>query len=160
MTSLSAAGRAVIRGFSRLAVLLVCLGGVGGGGILAAAPAPSYRVIVHPRNELTSANHRFLAEAFLKKTTRWPSGETIRPVDLAADSSVRARFSEEVLDRSIGAVKSYWQQLIFAGRDVPPPELESDEAVVRYVLRNPGAIGYVSGSAGLDMGGARVLVVK
>jgi hypothetical protein len=47
-------------------------------------------------------------------------------------------------------VKNYWQQRIFSGRDLPPPELDSDEAVVSYVLSHRGALGYVSGAAKLD----------
>jgi ABC-type phosphate transport system substrate-binding protein len=125
---------------------------------VAGETAPAYRVIVNPQNPSGPVERRFLIEAFLKKTTHWGHGEAIRPVDLATDSPVRRRFSEEGLNRSVAAVKSYWQQLIFAGRDVPPPELDSDEAVVRFVLRFPGAIGYVSGGASL--GGARVLAVR
>jgi hypothetical protein len=93
----------------------------------------------------------------LKKSTRWPGGEPIRPVDLGTESPTRRRFSEEVLSRSVVAVKSYWQQMIFSGRAVPPPELESDEEVMRYVGKYPGAIGYISGAtepAGVKVVGA------
>jgi hypothetical protein len=62
-----------------------------------------------------------------------------------------------VLKRSVQAVKTYWQQRIFSGRGVPPPELESDDAVVRYVENNPGALGYISGTAAL--GKTKVLAV-
>jgi hypothetical protein len=55
-------------------------------------------------------------------------------------------------------VKAYWQQLIFSGRDVPPPELESDDAVVAYVLAHRGSIGYVSGMA--ELKNARVLAIE
>jgi hypothetical protein len=60
--------------------------------------------------------------------------------------------------RSVAAVKSYWQQVIFSGRGVPPPELESDEAVIRHVTRSPGAVGYVSGAA--NVRGVRVVSVR
>ena len=59
---------------------------------------------------------------------------------------------------SVAAVKLYWQQAVFSGRDVPPPELDSEQEVVRFVLRNPGAIGYVSDGA--DIGAARALPLK
>ncbi|MEK7358198.1 MAG: phosphate ABC transporter substrate-binding protein, partial [Bdellovibrionota bacterium] len=52
-----------------------------------------------------------------------------------------------ILDRSVPAMRNYWQQLIFSGRGVPPPELESDRAVVDYVSRHADAIGYVSPQA-------------
>jgi ABC-type phosphate transport system substrate-binding protein len=126
-------------------------------GRLRAAPT-SYRVIVNPANPNAILERRFVADAFLKKSTRWPGGETIRPVDLGSDSPVRRRFSEEVLGRSVAAVKSYWQQLIFSGRAIPPPELDSEEEVIRYVTRYPGAVGYVSSFG--ELTGVRVVFVK
>jgi hypothetical protein len=39
---------------------------------------------------------------------------------------------------------------VFSGRGVPPPELDSEEQVVQFVLKNPGAIGYVSGNTGIE----------
>jgi hypothetical protein len=116
-----------------------------------------FLVVVHPEQPSESAAREFLADAFLKRTTRWRGGEAINPVDLRADSRVRKAFSARVLNRSVAAVRSYWQQRIFSGRGVPPPELDSDEAVVRYVISHPGAVGYVSGGAKLDR--ARVLRV-
>lgn len=123
-----------------------------------AADDVEFRVIVHPGNALKLVSREFLAAAFLKKASRWDDGETIRPVDLRADSWVRRRFSEDVLHRSVPAVRNYWQQRIFSGRDVPPPELDSEEAVVRYVAKYPGAVGYVSTSTKLAQ--ARVLLLK
>jgi ABC-type phosphate transport system substrate-binding protein len=122
-----------------------------------ASPPPAYVVIVNPSNPTTSVGRKFLTDAFLKKTTRWDFNEVIRPVDQAPDSPVRRKFSEEVLKRSVAAVRSYWQQVIFSGRDVPPPELGSDEDVVKYVLKYPGAIGYVAG--GSDTSDAKIVSV-
>jgi ABC-type phosphate transport system substrate-binding protein len=119
---------------------------------------PVFRVIVHPSNPVTSVDRKFLADAFLKKTTRWSHEQAIRPVDQRSDSAARNKFSEEVLRQPVDAVKNYWQQVIFTGRDVPPPELDSDEDVVKYVLKYPGGLGYVSGSANLN--GAKVVTLQ
>jgi ABC-type phosphate transport system substrate-binding protein len=116
-----------------------------------------FQVIVHPSNSMTSLPREFLADAFFKRTTRWHDGQAIRPVDLAPGSSVRRVFSDSVLKRSVGAVRSYWQQRIFSGRDLPPPELDSDDAVLRYVAKSPGAIGYVSAAA--KVANAKVVVL-
>jgi ABC-type phosphate transport system substrate-binding protein len=127
-----------------------------GGGVLvdrgtaSAESVPDFLVIVHPDNPSTSLSRDALTDSFLKRTTRWADGETIRPVDQRSDSAVRRRFSDSVLQRSVAAVKSYWQQRIFSGRELPPPELESDEAVVSYVMKHRGALGYVSGAAKLE----------
>lgn len=129
------------------ALLLVLLAVSGATVALAGEPAPAFRVVVHPDNDAMSLSREFLADAFLAKTKRWPGGEAISPVDLRFDAPARARFSEQVLRRSVFAVRAYWHQRIFAGRGVPPPELDSDEAVMRYVASRRGAVGYVSGQA-------------
>lgn len=118
----------------------------------------AFVVIVHRSNPMRQAARTFVADAFLKRTTRWPDGETIRPVDQRHASAVRARFTESVLRRPIAAVRSYWQQVIFTGRGVPPPELDDDREVLRYVSTHVGAIGYVSGSA--DVSAAATLAVQ
>lgn len=135
-----------------LALALVALGWA------AAAQPPGFRVITHPGNPALSVERAFLADVFLKKTTRWPDDEVSYPVDQSPDSGTRERFSEQVLRRSVFAVRSYWQQRIFAGRGLPPPELESDDAVLRYVRSRPGAVGYVSDRA--ELGGVKVLSVR
>lgn len=142
-----------------LALLGVALGGRGllHVGLARADEIPPFRVIVHPSNALKAAERAFVANAFLKKVTRWSEGEVIRAVDLRPDNPVRRRFTEEVLKRSVGAVRGYWQQRIFSGRDVPPLELDSDEGVVAFVAKYPAAVGYVSGAAKLV--GVRELVV-
>jgi hypothetical protein len=127
-------------------------------GWAAAAQSPGFRVITHPGNPALEVERAFLADAFLKKTTRWSDDEVISPVDQGPDSSTRQRFSEHVFRRSVFAVRSYWQQRIFAGRGLPPPELESDDAVLRYVRSRPGAVGYVSDHA--ELTGVKVLSVR
>jgi ABC-type phosphate transport system substrate-binding protein len=125
---------------------------------VAGESSAAYEVIVNPANPNASVDRRFLAEAFLKKTTEWPNGELIRPVDLPPGSAVRRRFSEDVMRRTVSEVKTFWQQRIFSGRGVPPPELDTDDEVVTYVLKYGGAVGYVSGRAAI--GNAKVVSVQ
>jgi ABC-type phosphate transport system substrate-binding protein len=117
----------------------------------------NFQIIVNPENRAASLSREFLANAFLRNVRDWDGGLGILPVDLSPSSSTRDDFSRRILLRSVAAVRSYWQQRIFAGRGVPPPELESDAAVVRYVVGNRGAVGYVSRSA--ELGVTRVVRV-
>jgi hypothetical protein len=135
----------------RPALVLLALGlaVVLGSWRAAAEPAPDLRIIVHPSNPARNVESSLVADLFLKKVTRWGHGEAARPLDQRPDSAVRRAFSSKILKKTVTAVRSYWQQRIFSGRDVPPPELDSDEAVVDYVSRNPGAVGYVSAAAKL-----------
>jgi hypothetical protein len=63
-----------------------------------------------------------------------------------------------VLSKSVSSIKAYWQQQIFSGRDVPPPEKQSEAEVLEFVRSNATAIGYVSPVAVLPRG-VRVLTV-
>jgi ABC-type phosphate transport system substrate-binding protein len=129
-----------------------------GASVAAQQPeAAPYRVIVHPDNPVTSVDRQFLADAFLKKVTRWPDRRVVHPVDLLPSSAPRGQFTKEVLKRSVAAIKAYWQQRIFSGRGVPPPEFGDEAHVVAYVLKYNGAVGYVSAAA--DLEGAKAITV-
>ena len=113
-------------------------------------PRSAYVVIAHPGSHVARLARKFLAEVFLRRATRWPDDTPIRPVDLGPDARARIRFSQEILSRSVDSVRSYWQQRIFSGQGLPPPELADDDAVVSYVLSHPGAIGYVAAGTALN----------
>jgi len=104
----------------------------------AANVTPTFQIIANPEIAPAELDHEFLRDAFLKKATRWSDGTVIHPADLIPSSWVRKRFSKEVLHRSVESVRSYWQQRIFSGRDVPPPELEGDDEAVAYGLKHEG----------------------
>ncbi len=116
----------------------------------AAASAADYVVVVNPSNPVTTLSRTEASRLFLRSSTQWPSGEHVKPVDLAKGSAVRAAFTKEILGRSPGALEQYWTQAVFSGRAVPPPEKRTDAEVVAYVRETPGAIGYVSAGAGTD----------
>ena len=118
----------------------------------------TFFIVVHAGVSERDLEPTFVADAFLKKRTRWPNGEAIRPVDQRRDAPVRRYFSSSVLKRSVEAVRNYWQQRIFSGRDVPPPEADSDVSVLRYVQENAGAIGYVAEAPNVH--GVRVITLK
>jgi ABC-type phosphate transport system substrate-binding protein len=129
--------------------------------VLAAATLPAaevFQVIVNEANNAASVSKSDLAAIFLKKTPRWPQGGAAAPVDQVEASAVRAAFSKEILGKSVPAVASYWQQQIFSGRDVPPPQKSGDASVVDFVKANPGAVGYVAGGGAVPSG-VKVLAV-
>lgn len=123
-----------------------------------AAAQDGFRVIVNPTNPVASLSEPQVSRLFLKKTLAWPSGLTVTAVDQERTSEVRRAFSQRVHVKDPDAVVSYWQTLVFAGRDTPPPIKGGDAAVVEYVRANPGAIGYVSESA--DLAGVKLVAVR
>jgi hypothetical protein len=64
-----------------------------------------------------------------------------------------------VHDRSATAIRAFWQQQIFSGRDIPPVEKPGDADVMRAVADNVGAIGYVLSGTRLAPGIRAVTVI-
>jgi ABC-type phosphate transport system substrate-binding protein len=122
-----------------------------------AAASEFYVVIVNEENPLSVLPASEVSRIFLKRSDRWPNGELILPIDLPVGSPVRESFSKEIHDRSTAAIRAYWQQLIFSGRGLPPPEKGSGADIVEYVRSHRGGIGYVSVRTSL---GAGVKVLK
>ena len=114
--------------------------------------ANGFIVVVNDQNAVRAMSRAQVSRYFLKKISRWDSGAVAMPVDLPANSPVREAFSRRVLAKSVSSVKAYWQQQIFSGRDVPPPEKPSDDAVLEFVQTNPAAIAYVSPNVALPRG--------
>ena len=130
-----------------------------GGAQNAAAQADGYAVVVSASNPITSLKRDEASKLFLKKTAKWSDGRDVAPVDQPEGSPVREAFTKAVMKKSVAAVKSYWQQQIFSGRNVPPAERASDGDVLNFVRANPAAIGYVSVTAQVGSGVKVVSVV-
>lgn len=124
----------------------------------AATPAEPFKVIVNAGAPTASVTREELARAFLRKTTRWPDGTEILPVEPRGDAPARAAFLDQVLRMSRGALRGYWTQMVFSGRDVPPLEKGTDPQIVAYVREHRGALGYVSADA--DTAGVKVIPVR
>lgn len=124
-----------------------------------AGAAEEFVVIVNAANPVTSVTNGQLSSLFLKKLTQWGGGLPAVPVDLSPESPVRESFSRQVHRKSTPAVKAYWQQMIFSGREVPPAEKSSAREVVAFVTANRGGVGYVP--AGTTLGsGVKTVEVK
>ncbi|MCH7600655.1 MAG: substrate-binding domain-containing protein [Myxococcales bacterium] len=122
----------------------------------ATAAGGSFSVIVNPVNPIESLSRKQLSDLIMKKVSKWENGQRAQPVDLTAGNPTRGRFSQAILGKSVGAMKAYWQQQIFSGRGVPPPELRSDADVIAFVASRQWAIGYVS----QDADTSKVKVIK
>ncbi len=111
------------------------------------AQAQGFKVVVNVSNSMDSISPKALSGLFLKKDLTWPDGRTVIAVDLGPNSPIRAAFTQQIHGKKVSSIKSYWQRQIFAGKAVPPMELETDAEVLAYVAVKPGAVGYVSSTS-------------
>ena len=98
-----------------------------------------------PATKLTADE---LSSIYLLRTSNWQDGTRIIPVNREAGSNARAIFSMRVLGQPQAALDAHWNRMNFKGI-TPPLIQESDKAVLDFVQRVPGAIGYVSSSTEL-----------
>ena len=117
-----------------------------------------YQVIVNKSNSVSSMSKAEVSRMLLKKTAAWQDGIQSAPVDLPPESSVREAFTKDVLNKTVSAVKSYWQSQIFTGEKLPPEEVKSENDVLNWVESHPGGIGYVS--SGTSLSGKNVKKVQ
>jgi len=118
----------------------------------AVSAAEPFKVIVNADNPVASISKATLRDYFLGKATRWPTGPAVKPIDLPESSGVRETFSDEVLGKTVGAVRSQWLSTVFAGRGTPPVQLGTEQEVISAVRSSENAIAYVSASAALGSG--------
>lgn len=83
------------------------------------------------------------------------AGHRLVPINLPARDPVRQAFSRWLFHRRPEAMLAYWNRRYFQGIK-PPYVLDSGIAVVQFLGRVPGAIGYVP--ACLPHAGLRVLL--
>jgi hypothetical protein len=139
---------------------VLLIGGLSG----SAAPArletepAQFVVIVNAANPVDTIGRDELAKLFLKRSVTWPGGKHVEPLDLPIDDPIRALFSKRVLHKTLVAVRAFWEQQIFSGRDVPPYERPSDAEVIATVSSAPGAVGYVTATIPLPAGVKSIVI--
>lgn len=115
--------------------------------ILGAAddPPKAYRVVVHPDVDVTEVSGELLEKIFLVRRTRWKGGQKIHPGVLKRGRAHEA-FIRQVLKKHPSQYASYCKVLVFTGKGHPPKRFDEEAALLDWVARTPGAIGYVGTS--------------
>jgi hypothetical protein len=97
-------------------------------------------VIGHP--SLSTIDRVSLQRIYTGKVVEL-NGSRVFPVDLRPGDHLRQRFLTLYLDQDEDKYIGYWTVRRYVGKGTPPRELDSPEAVIRYVTQTRGAIGYV-----------------
>ena len=125
--------------------------------LVLAAPARADGLLIIANRSVDVAAPMALGEIaaiYLLRLTTWPDGGHIVPVNREATSRTRAEFTAQVLHEDNASLVTYWNEMHFMGK-LPPVVQESESAMLLFVQRVPGAIGYISDAA--SPSGVRVL---
>ena len=122
---------------------LVVVGACARPAIAAGSGESRIAIIVSGRDHgVQTIDPGMLRNIYLKKIFVDSQGHAYIPVNLPPDSRLRQAFSRTVTGMSELRLQNYWNQQYFQGVS-PPYVLGSEAAVVEFVARTPGAIGYV-----------------
>jgi ABC-type phosphate transport system substrate-binding protein len=102
--------------------------------------------VVSAKSSVTALSKSQLADIFLGKTHRFPTGAQAVPIDQAEGSAARDEFYDKVAGKSAAQLKAYWSRIIFTGRGQPPPTVSSTIEMRKRISENPAAIGYLDRS--------------
>lgn len=138
----------------RLRFLLLWLLASVVGGLPAIARAELV-VVANVRSGVAAMTRNEVVNIFFGRSRQFFNGLEAQPVDLADAHPDRARFYRALVGKEASQVDAYWSRQVFSGKTRPPPRVATPEEVVKWVVGNPGGIGFVD-AARVD---ARVRVV-
>lgn len=107
--------------------------------LLYSLQAKEYYVIAH--SDVTELTSEQLRAVFLKKLQA-QEGVHLIPINMPAKSEVRNIFERDILRMNFQRLKSYWAKQHYQGHR-PPLSMKSEVAVMRFVQKVSGSIGYV-----------------
>jgi hypothetical protein len=128
--------------------------------VFAVAPVRGWSqiiVIVNPNVKSSSASKADLREVFCGSSSALRDGTRVVPV-FQRPGPVQDEFVAIYLGKSDAAFRAGWRGLVLSGQASMPRSLDSDSAVVAYVARTPGSIGYIDSKSSHD--GVKVLAVQ
>jgi ABC-type phosphate transport system substrate-binding protein len=136
----------------RLALLIFML-------VLSPVPAAAQGpiLIVHPDNPAAALPVREVRAIFLGEMSRWPNQERIAFVTLKGEA-VHEKLMTEYVGKTPSQYDIFWKKKVFSGQGRMPKSMDSPEAVVEFVARTPGGIGYVP--AGTPAAGVKEIPVR
>jgi ABC-type phosphate transport system substrate-binding protein len=106
-------------------------------------------IIANPNLSGGAIEQRELQRIYLGKKTLWEDNTSIVPVMLKS-GSLHDEFIEGYIDRSVQRFVTYWRQMVFTGKGMPPKSFASESDLIDFVARTPGSVGFVSSSANVS----------
>ena len=107
-------------------------------------------VIVHPENT-SELSQKDINRLFLGKLKKFPNGNKVVPLYLAAGHSARDDFNKKVLRKSENQLKAYWSKLIFTGKGNPPDSVGNPADLLEKVASDKSMIAYIDAGQVTDL---------
>jgi ABC-type phosphate transport system substrate-binding protein len=114
-------------------------------------------IIANPSVKSADVSKNDLRDVFTGAASSLKDGSKVTPV-LLKQGGAHEEFLSEFIGKNDTAFRATWRSLVFSGQASMPKSLDSEAAMVEYVARNAGAIGYISKATPHE--GVKVLAVR
>jgi hypothetical protein len=130
------------------ALVLIALALFIGFCVSSAANEPGDLAVVANKSiALESISASDLRLMILGEKAKWPDGKNVVAVETPPESAEKALQLKTVFKMSDAALKRYYMQAAFTGKDIATPkDVASAAALKQFVARTPGAIGCILAS--------------
>lgn len=108
-------------------------------------------VVVNSASSLAGISSDQLKDIYLGRKAAWDDGSRITVVLVEAGGSNDALM--KILGKSQSQFVTSWKKLVFTGKGAMPEMVKDDAAVVEFVGKTPGSIGFITtdGPAGVKV---------
>jgi hypothetical protein len=110
------------------------------------AAAADWVLIANPKAGIGRLTQDEVTNIYLGRYRRLASGLTAEPLDQPPDSTLKARFYRQLVDKNLAEINAYWARLVFSGKTRPPAIASDSEDAVERVALQPAALAYVERS--------------
>jgi len=142
--------------FLGLNVILACALTQGQQGMLITTNEIDVLIVVNKGAAVSKISAAQLRDIFTGATSRLDDGTRAVPV-LLKGGPAHEVFLRKHVGEQPEEFRTRWRKAVFTGQGSMPKEFDSEAALLEYVARTPGAIGYVSRVSG--DGSVKVLAV-
>jgi len=138
----------------RVLLLALALGAAPG---LALSGEP-VAVIVNAENAVGGVGPAEIRKMYTNNILNWPDGQPVILYDLLSQNRLREVFSSNILGMAPERVAEQWAHLKITNQAKNPPvTMKSEALIIRRVMKEKGAIGYVSLSSVRNNPSVRVI---
>lgn len=125
--------------------------------LLAVGTARAQEIVVNSSVKIDEISKADLHNIFTGTSSNYKDGSRAVPVQLKS-GPIHEAFLKTYVGKNDVAFRAVWNVLVFPGQATMPKSFDTEAALLDYIAKIPGAIGYVGSST--DPGKAKTLVVK
>ena len=116
------------------------------------------KIIANTSVTETTVSGKAVEDIFLGKVVQWKDNAVIHVVTVK-DPKIHQAFLGQYLKKSESQWNAYWKRLVFTGTGILPEQAETQQALLEYVAKTKGAVGYMEAEP-LSMDTIKILEIK